>query len=325
MQRCRAVGLALLRHSPVVMVLDADGEGWRSRLEAEGFRVALEGTDLAGPWQGSVFDGYRFSRTTIQWLLTKAAPLVAIDDFLAPPLGAALVINPAPGLEGNVVKGIPALLGPRYALLDERFSAPPRGALPSVVEHVVVTFGVRDAANATGLALKALRLLEGRGFHFRVTVVLGSNAPFRSAVQEEVRELRETTLMVDVHNMPALLRSADLVIGAGGVSLLERMACAVPSITLCLAENQKLSIGGAVQAGATGTVEWQDRGDPAQLARAIAALAQDHARRQAMAETGRRLVDGRGASRVAVTLLNLGPQDPGSVLPLTCGEANAHD
>lgn len=325
MQRCRALGLALLRHSQVVMVLDAGGEAWRSRLEAEGFRVALEGSDLAGPWQGSVLDGYRFSRTTIQWLLAKAAPLVVIDDFLTPPLEAALVVNPAPGLEGSVVNGIPALLGARYALLDERFSALPQKALPSVVEHVVVTFGMRDAANATEVALEALHVLEEQGLRFRITVVLGASAPFLAAVSSMVRGLRQAEIKSDVRDMHALLRTADLVVGAGGVSLLERMACAVPSISLCFAENQKLSIEGAVRAGATGTVEWQAGGNPAQLARAIAALAQDHARRQAMAETGRRLVDGHGASRVADALLRLTPQDPGSALPLTCGEASARD
>ena len=46
-------------------------------------------------------------------------------------------------------------------------------------------------------------------------------------------------LIEDCTNMLDVLRNTDLVIGSGGVSLLERSGLGVPSITFQVSENQK--------------------------------------------------------------------------------------
>ena len=109
-------------------------------------------------------------------------------------------------------------------------------------------------------------------------------------------------LVLDVPDMVGALDEADFVIGAGGVSLMERMAAGVPSLTLLLAENQRLLVEGAARLGATI--------DGSKLARdeftgALQAVFADTGARVSMAAAGRTAIDGEGATRVAERLLAL--------------------
>jgi spore coat polysaccharide biosynthesis predicted glycosyltransferase SpsG len=317
--RCRALALALGRHAGVVLVLDREGAAWQRKLGAEGLESVVQGQEPPGPWAGSILDGYDVAPEEVAALARAAPPLVAIDDFLEPPRQADLVVNPAPNLEGESVGGIPALLGPAYALLDPRFEAPPPGPVADQVEHVVVTFGARDSANATALALAALALLDGQGVRPRLTVAMASRAPHLEQIRQAVAGFGgRAALRLDAADMAALLGSADLVIGAGGVSLLERMARGVPSISVATADNQGLAIEGAARLGATvsaiGSSGALAELSPEALAGTIATLAGDRGARAAMAARGRELVDGRGARRVAEALARLSQEHHQSTL-----------
>lgn len=309
--RCRALASALSGYAPVVMALDRGGEAWLPKLAADNLTAdnltaVIEDEEPQGSFAGSVLDGYGFTPDYATALARRAPPLVVLDDFLDPPPCADLVVNGAPHLDGQEIKGIPALLGPRYALLDTCFQDLVPKAASDSVEHIVVTFGMRDSANATCLALKALRLLEAQDIRPRITVALGGNASHFEAVREAVVRLGgRASLRVDEADMLALLRSADLVIGAGGVSLLERMACGVPSITIASAENQRLAIAGAVRLGGT-----MDRGSvadvtPRSLTSKLAELIGNHEARAVMTVQGPRIVDGKGTERVAKAMVAL--------------------
>ena len=284
LSRCRALGLSLLSSNPVVMVLDRGGEAWAPRLEADGFAVTIEGKEPLPPWRGVVLDGYDFTTDDAARLKARARPLAVLDDLVDPAPCADLVVNPAPHLEGSELDGIPALLGPRYALLDPGFAELSARPAAATVDHVVVTFGARDSGNATGLVLEALATLAERGLKPRITVVMGGAAPHLETVREAVANMgSRARIKVDANDMPPLLSAADLVIGAGGVGLLERMACGVASLSVATADNQLLAIEGAARRGATAGLAELEGDAVGTLAEAIAALANDRERRAAMA------------------------------------------
>lgn len=170
----------------------------------------------------------------------------------------------------------------------------------------MVSFGARDSANATALALDALALAGSQGVRPRLTVAMASGAPHLMQIRRAVAGFDgRAALRLDETDMASLLGSADLAIGAGGVSLLERMALGVPSISVVTADNQGLAIEGAARRGATIDAGAIGELSPEKLAGTIAELADDRAARAAMATRGRELVDGRGARRVAEALLGL--------------------
>ncbi len=291
----------LARSAPVRMVLDANSPDARARLEAAGLSCVTAGEEGPGPWVGAVVDGYLFREAEAGKIARRARPMVWIDDFLDPPDGVDMLVNGACHLSDTEAAGVPALLGPRYALIDPRYAALPGRDRAAPVERVLVTFGRLDLGNATGLVLQALRSLPSL---FSVTVVLDGASPHRGSVSDELAAFGSRgRLVVDAADMAPLLQDAGLVIGAGGVSLLERMAAGVPSVTLRIAENQRLFIEGAAKLGAT-----LDAGDasgmrPAMLAGLIEGLLGDGGRRAAMSAAARITIDGQGAKRVASALL----------------------
>jgi spore coat polysaccharide biosynthesis predicted glycosyltransferase SpsG len=98
---------------------------------------------------------------------------------------------------------------------------------------------------------------------------------------------------------------ADMAIGAGGTSALERACLGLPCIVIALADNQTGMIAALEDAGAidfAGRLEQLSQDD---LAKRIAAMASDADRRHRLSVAARALVDGRGAARVAAILTGL--------------------
>jgi spore coat polysaccharide biosynthesis predicted glycosyltransferase SpsG len=289
--RCGTLAVALsAAGAEVTLQLDPDSPDARSRLQRRGLRCVEE--PPGGAFDGIVLDGYELIASEAP-ALARLAPLVVLDDFCAPPGGTALAINGAADLVGDRIGETPALLGPRYALVDPRYAALPPRDRTAPVRNILVSMGRLDPDGATG---RALDLVAAADADAALIVVAAPRDDLAGRLGARDR------LVSDAPDMLPLLAEADLVIGAGGVSLLERMAAGVPSVTLVLADNQRLAVAGAARRGATLD---GGRGDGAVTVTALRALLADGPARAAMAAAARQTVDGQGAARVAARLIAL--------------------
>ena len=93
-----------------------------------------------------------------------------------------------------------------------------------------------DLDNLTGRALEAL--LDPALADLAVDVVLGSQSPHRHAVEKLVNSRPKTTLHGPLPSLAGLIARADLAIGAGGVTNLERACLGLPSVVVAIAANQ---------------------------------------------------------------------------------------
>lgn len=302
LSRSGALALAFARSGQsVTAVLDRGGMPWPARYRHDEIDVT-ETTDIyARDWNGSVLDSYALGQRETKVIAASARPVIVMDDFLKPPDYADMVINPAIHLHGDSVDGTIAMLGPSFACIDPSFAEFTWRPVRSEVEIVLVTFGAIDPDNATGQVLSALALLGEEGFSPRVDVVMGVQARHLEDVRKAVENLGDRArLVIDAPDMTSLMHSADLIVGSGGVSMMERLAMGIPSVTIQIAENQRLSIEGAVQKGATVI---SSAGDTMSLAATILELASDRRVKRSLAAAGRKLVDGNGAERVAARLM----------------------
>jgi UDP-2,4-diacetamido-2,4,6-trideoxy-beta-L-altropyranose hydrolase len=243
----------------------------------------------------------------------------------------------APARDYDVVSERPArtLLGPTYALIarairraaERGLTAPPAAAsaepsaaassepsaapssepsaAPSSTQAVarprseatvLVSLGGSDPDDATSDALRsaATALASVR----RVDVVIGRAHPSPARVAHACAALGNATLHVQTDRMADLLAGADLALGAGGGSTWERLCVGVPSIVLPLAANQLPTLAALHEAGLVVGVDpdWRATGS---LQDALERLLDTPGERARMSAAGRRLVDGRGATRVA--------------------------
>lgn len=95
-----------------------------------------------------------------------------------------------------------------------------------------------------------------------------------------------------------LMARADVAVTAGGSTCWEAAFMGLPSIVVSLAGNQRETAEGLGRYGAALNLGWARDVSESTLARVLQDVARDPARREAMSEKGRRLVDGSGGRRV---------------------------
>lgn len=191
------------------------------------------------------------------------------------------------------------LVGTRYALLRPAFAKLREEALsrrrglerPS---RLLVAFGLTDLGGISSMFVD--RALAA-GVDCRMDVVVGSEAQSRLELAELTAERPNLHLHVDSREMEHLIASADLAVGAAGVSSLERCCLGLPTVVLALAENQRLVARNLDRAGAAFYVESLE-----EAVSAAANLIEDPATLRRMSEAASLLVDGRGAERVSAAM-----------------------
>ncbi|HVK99652.1 MAG TPA: glycosyltransferase, partial [Dongiaceae bacterium] len=96
-----------------------------------------------------------------------------------------------------------------------------------------------DQDNATGSVLQALQTTDWPA-ESRITVVMGSTAPWLDAVRDIAGTMRcPTQVLTGVDTMAQLMADSDLAIGAAGSTAWERCCLGLPTIMVVLADNQK--------------------------------------------------------------------------------------
>lgn len=216
--------------------------------------------------------------------------LVAVDD-LERDLAVDLVVDPNPlPTAGAGRRAGTTLTGTGYALVG-----PPPTDLAAVpvahrVRTVLVTFG---AAGAGGRAAEVAEALVGRLPAVRVQLSIG---PWGGEPPAGV-----DAVVTDSGLLPLLAR-ADLVVTAGGVTLLEALMLGRPTVASITADNQRRAVTGAVTAGAALA---PDHTTVASLVDTVVRLAADQRGRSALAVAATRYVDGHGPARVSEAILAL--------------------
>lgn len=138
------------------------------------------------------------------------------------------------------------LLGAKYALLRPEFTEYRKkikvNMLTSTAPKIklLINLGGVDKDNLT---TQILNIIENTVFPYEVelTIIMGLNAPWKSTVIEKAKQLKYLTqVLVNVSNMAELMVNHDLAIGAAGSTAWERCCLGLPTIMICMADNQKM-------------------------------------------------------------------------------------
>ena len=256
-------------------------------------------------------DGYHFDARYTGRLRREGARVLVLDDVATAPLyDADAILNQNIGAQRFTYACVgPAalLLGPRFALLRPEFlsRAPRADSDPRGSVRVLVTMGGSDPDNQTARVLRALDEVEAPALE--VTVIVGNTNPHRQALQQQIRGLRrqDVTLIDNPPDVAAQFERAHFAISGAGSTCYELCHLGVPMILVTLAANQRGIADGLQEVDAAVHVGRADQAIDAELVAATRLLAADPARRRRMAAAGRRLVDGKGAERVARTMLEM--------------------
>lgn len=269
----------------------------------------LEQSHRRRPWL--VADGYFFSPAYHAAVRAAGYPLLVVDDIGHLDFyDANVVLNQNAGSESISYRcetDTALLRGPRFALLQPEFRRMSASLLAGagVDEggglHLLVTLGGGDPHDVTTRVIEALRrTAEGIG---EVTIVAGASNPRVPVLWRRVEQARAAglpaSLKVDVREMAAQMAAADLAVSAAGSTCWELAAAGVPMVVVVTADNQRGIAAALAEGGAAVNLGWHTEVDTNAIAAAVSRLVRAPEARRNLRERARRLVDGRGAERVA--------------------------
>jgi UDP-2,4-diacetamido-2,4,6-trideoxy-beta-L-altropyranose hydrolase len=256
----------------------------------------------------TVLDGYQFSPDYIRQLRNAGLPVLAFDDDgRYPEYSSDVILNQNLGaneaMYGARKPHTKLLLGTEFTLLRPEFLGTFRErATPAQAQRLLICMGASDPDNVTQVILKALTEMSD---DIDITVVVGSGNPHYEQLRAATGGLRLVHFEHDPKDMAALMREADMAFSAAGSTCWELAHMGVPMIVTVLASNQEAIANGLADRGAAINLGWHNELSRDRICESVKHLAADRERRRAMSESGRKLVDGRGAERVVEVLQSL--------------------
>ncbi len=280
---------------------------------AHGFEIQVVDQSADGPrklrnaWPDGcdllIVDHYQLDQAFESQCRGWAQRILVIDDLANRRHNCDTLVDQTPGRDAreyqNIVSaGCALFMGPEFALLDPRFAVARNGFRRDfgAVRRLLVTFGYADLFGLTALALEGI--LQS-GIEAAVDIVFGFEPPDIARVRELASRLPpESQIHVNTRDMVSMIMRADVAVGAGGVSSLERCCLGLPSLLVTLAENQQGNTDALVRRGAVVALGCPGDIDPAVIARELRGLFADREKREAMGVAAALVTDGSGVERI---------------------------
>ena len=191
------------------------------------------------------------------------------------------------------------LLGPEFMVLGEEYKVTPLRQIRREVRNILILLGGTDQYE---LMPKILKLLRGISENFHITAIVGPFFHNLSSIQLESESIGKLVrLVVQPDSLLDLMCKADLAISASGQTLYELAKVGCPTIAIKTADNQAGQHNALKKMGviwAAGDVTGANNVIQG-IGEAIETLVSDVDARTSMAIAGQRLIDGKGAHRVA--------------------------
>lgn len=194
------------------------------------------------------------------------------------------------------------LLGAGYAPLREEFFSMSEHR-NGKVRDILVSAGGADPEHITEKIMSEIStVITDITFHF----VVGALNPRLGNIENLAKGIDNIRLHVNEKHMSELMKNCDIAVSAAGSTLYELCATGTPTITYTLADNQLDAAKQFAEQGIMISVGDCRRDDNfiERLKTMLNNLIADNERRRALSEKMQKLVDGKGANRIAETILS---------------------
>ena len=176
-----------------------------------------------------------------------------------------------------------------------------RRSARGIPPELLVTMGGSDPSRFTLMAVSAV--LNSK-LDVRLKVIVGPSFPHG---EELLSLLANTTLPYLVVesplNMAKAMATADLALASFGVTAYELAALGIPAVYMCLSPDHARSACVFVEAGIALSLDCPDELSEKEITECLELLVNDEEKRRKMGEMAGMLVDGRGAIRIAETIM----------------------
>lgn len=317
--RCCALGQELKKSGCKVFFFSALKEGINS-LKKQGFDV--ECLKTVEPFNAKevtgfiiekkvdilVVDSYSVSQDYFNQMKKVVKRLVYIDDINAFDYNVDILINYSISAKKhdykNLNREIRILLGPQYALLRKQFQNIPFRKMNESVSRIMITSGAADKFDTIPLIIKAI-LEDDELKDKEINVIIGNSFNNTEIIKDFSSQNKNIILHQNISDLSDIMLSSDIAISAGGSTLYELCACGIPSLSYIIAGNQEKSAQALSEQGIIECMGWHNKLSTNMISKKIKELCNDYEKRKELSLKMQKLVDGRGAQRVAEEIVRL--------------------
>ena len=203
---------------------------------------------LHGKWDWLVVDHYALDSRWENRLREIVPNIMVIDDLADRMHNCDILLdqsycgdNPE-RYSGLVPSGCKSFVGVKYVMLRPEFIEARRTArnIRKYVKRIFINFGGADKPNATKIALEAVKKVVPS--EVQIDVVVGMSNQHLDEIINICTCATNIKLYKSCNNMAELMSKADLAIGCGGVTALERAYLGLPSLVISNADNQSQAV-----------------------------------------------------------------------------------
>lgn len=251
-----------------------------------------------------VLDSYSVTEGTLEELHAQGYAVMLFDDGKRlKNYAAAMVVDSAPNAGEKAYQGLPETkwcLGTEYYPLRDGFTKNDSQDVGADVSKVLVCFGGSDPDDVSSVVADYLKSYKD---FFEITLVLGpgydgairAGSPFHGAYD----------VVRSPDDLPQRMANADIIVGAAGGMAMEAASLGVPGIVFMLSADQEGVAQGLEQAGAMISLGWHADVTEHRFRESFEELLNHVEKRQSLSENALRLVDGKGAERLARELMDV--------------------
>ncbi|MFA5260472.1 MAG: UDP-2,4-diacetamido-2,4,6-trideoxy-beta-L-altropyranose hydrolase [Candidatus Omnitrophota bacterium] len=253
-----------------------------------------------------VIDSYWAPEPVYRAVSETVRAAVYLDDYKRLSYPPGFVVNGTAHAEQFLYpsrEGTAYLLGEHYVPLRSAFWDVSPVSVRETVANVLLTMGGSDMKQGTPLCYQAIKAEYPA---VKKTVILGHGCLPGSALKEQADKQTEFVSALDARQMKARILEADLAVSAGGQTLYELARCGVPTLAVCVADNQSANVRGLSRKGVIEYCGRMDDPDVFTNLRAGLRKFSDKGLRQGLSEAGKSCVDGQGAIRIVDAVVSAG-------------------
>jgi len=191
--------------------------------------------------------------------------------------------------------GVKYLLGTKYTPLRKEFWELPEKKINEKIESILVTFGGSDTKNMTP---KVMKLLNKEYPALKKDVIIGKAFHNIEEIKKEIDENTNLICYSNAEKIREIMLESDIAISAGGQTLYELARVGVPTICICVTDNQILNIQECERVGFISYIGYcSNENILINLKNAIEKI-MDYNLRKRVSVLGRKIVDGKGSLRL---------------------------
>lgn len=219
------------------------GIGWEADSDE-----TINSLRLHGTWDWLVVDHYALDSKWENSLRADVPNIMVIDD-LADRMHDCDILLDQSYCGDNLERyndlaptACKSFIGVKYVMLRPEFIEARRTArsIRKLVKRIFINFGGADKPNATKVVLEVVKKVVPSDV--QIDVVVGMSNQHFDEIISICSEAANINLYKSCSNMAELMSKADLAIGCGGVTALERAYLGLPSLVISNADNQSQAV-----------------------------------------------------------------------------------